>query len=264
MSSRLRRPSASTALLESRAVLELGAFAATAPALQLMPRGDGHPVLVLPGLGATDQSTRPLRWFLGTRGYEPHGWELGRSVGPSGRVRKGVEQRLRAIADQRGSTVSIVGWSLGGIYARHLARLHPDAVRQVITLGSPFRFRPGDRSRASGLYDRIHGPGMVPPGMELPEEERPELTVPATAIYSRTDGVVRWHRCIEAEGPMRESIEVRASHSGLGFNPAVLIAVADRLHQREDRWRPFRPPPGTRSLYPAPATWRPDSVSPRT
>jgi pimeloyl-ACP methyl ester carboxylesterase len=163
---------------------------------------------------------------------------------------------LTSLHERHDATISVIGWSLGGIYAREIARQHPEAVRQVITLGSPFRMRPGDKSWASGLYDQINGKGVLPPGMEVPEEEKAPLTVPATAIYSRTDGVVRWHRCIEAAGPQRESIEVRGSHSGLGHNPAVLIAVTDRLARREGAWKPFRPPLGTAQLFPKPSTWR--------
>ena len=249
--------------MESMALAEVAAFMAASPYLRMIGRGDRHPVLVFPGFTADDRSTRPLRWFLRGQGYWVHGWGLGSNWGPVPRMQEAMEERLLDVHRRHSVKVSLIGWSLGGIYARELARRYPEAVRQVITLGSPFRFRPGDRSRASALYDRIHGPDVVPPGMEVPEEERTELLVPATAIYSRTDGVVRWHRCLEAEGPLRESIEVRGSHSGLGFNPAVLIAVADRLHQREDRWRPFRPPPGTGSLFPPPATWRPDATSPK-
>ena len=264
MSSRpVRPPPLRLMALESLSVAELAAFMAASPYLRLIGRGDRHPVLVFPGFTADDRSTRPLRWILRGQGYWVHGWGLGSNWGPVPTVMDAIEERLLGVHGRHGVKVSVIGWSLGGIYARHLARLHPQAVRQVITLGSPFRFRPGDRSRASGLYDRIHGPGVVPPGMEVPEEERPPLEVPATAIYSRTDGVVRWHRCIEAEGPLRESIEVRGSHNGLGFNPAVLIAVADRLHQPEDRWRPFRPPLGARSMFPPPATWRPEATSPK-
>jgi hypothetical protein len=87
------------------------------------------------------------------------------------------------------------------------------------------------------------------------EERRPSLPVPSTAIYSRTDGVVRWHTCIDAVDATHENVEVRGSHSGLGFNPAVLFVIADRLGQLEGRWRPFRPPAALRRLYPEPVSW---------
>src|SRR5829696_9235784 len=151
----LQQPTLGRILLESRAVLELGAFAATA--LQLAPKGDGHPVLVLPGLAATDESTRPLRWFLRTRGYHTHGWRLGRNTGPSTRIRSGLGDRVRAIAERHGRRISLVGWSLGGIYAREIARSAPDAVRQVITLGSPFRSVDGDVPLQDTPADTDHG-----------------------------------------------------------------------------------------------------------
>jgi hypothetical protein len=248
----LKQPTLGRILLESRAVLELGAFAASAPALQLAPKGDGHPVLVLPGLAATDESTRPLRWFLRTRGYHTHGWRLGRNTGPSTRVREGLAHRVRTIARQHERPISIVGWSLGGIYAREIARIAPDVVRQVISLGSPFRSlerttrtdvplhdTPGDPDHSARLRRDVGGRGGP-------------LRVPATAVYTRTDGVVPWRLCLEQPGPRCESVEVRGSHIGLGHNPAVLLVVADRLAQPEGTWRPFRPPPAMSALYPRP------------
>jgi hypothetical protein len=126
-------------------------------------------------------------------------------------------------------------------------------VRQVITLGSPFRLREGDRTNASALADRLaHRFVAMSEDAALPEDERRPLTVPVTNIYTRTDGVVRWHVCIDTEGPQRENIEVRGSHTGLGHNPAVVVAITDRLAQREGEWRPFRPPRHLAQLYPRP------------
>ena len=243
----LQQPTLGRVLLESRAVLELGAFAATAPALQLAPKGDGHPVLVLPGLAATDESTRPLRWFLRTRGYHTHGWRLGRNTGPTTRLRKDLGDRMRAIADRHGRRISLVGWSLGGIYAREIARTAPDAVRQVITLGSPFRSVDADVPLHDTPADPDHGRRLrrdVGGGTGRP------LAVPTTAVYTRTDGVVPWQLCVEQPGPRRESVEVRVSHIGLGHNPSVLLVVADRLAQPEGTWTPFSPAPGLAALFP--------------
>lgn len=249
--SSLRRPRPVDVLLESRAVLELGAFAAAVPALQLTPRGDGHPVLVLPGLGATDESTRPLRWFLRTRGYDVSGWGLGRSTGFARGVRSGLEDRLRALADRHGRSVSLVGWSLGGIYARELARRSPELVRGVVTLGSPFRSLAGATRSSVALQD-------TPLDRDHSEQVRRDIGrddggtggVPSTAVYTRTDGVVRWQACLESAGARRESVEVVGSHVGLGHNPAVLVVVADRLAQGEGTWRPFAPPRGLARLFP--------------
>ena len=210
---------------EQRAVWELGAFGASLPWFSLLPRGDGHPVLVLPGLGGTDQSTVPLRQVLRALGHEVHGWGLGRNQGPDRALLEGMAARLAELSRKEGRPVSLVGWSLGGVYARGLARHAPHQVRQVLTLGSPFR----------GLETAR---GLAPP------------PVPLTAIYSKSDAVVDWHGAIEEAGPKRESIEVRGSHMGLGHNPAVVVAVADRLAQAEGSWKPFRPAPLVRHLFP--------------
>lgn len=240
---------------EPFAVAEFGAFLAASPLLRLAGRGDRRPVLVLPGFIGTDRSTQPLRWFLRAQGYWVHGWDLGRNVGPRPRIVDGITERLAAIHERHHRPVTVIGWSLGGIYGREIARTNPAAVRQVITLGTPFRFGPQDRGRLTGLFDRLNASAELFPGRDVPEDERPPLEVPVTAIYTRDDGIVRWHACVQSAGPERENIEVRGSHSGLGYNPAALFAIADRLAQAEGSWRPFRPPPGTRSLFPPPVQW---------
>jgi pimeloyl-ACP methyl ester carboxylesterase len=243
-------------MAEGRALFELGAFVATSPLLRVAGRGDRHPVLVLPGFTAGDRSTAPLRATLRSQGYWTHGWRLGRNLGPTDKIVDGLHERLMQLHERHGRPVSIIGWSLGGIYARELARSHPEAVRQVITLGSPFRMTDGDRSSVSLVVDRIakrfSGEWTA---LALHEALRAPLTMPSTAIYTRTDGVCRWHTCIDEVSDTHENIEVRGSHSGLGFNPAVVVAVSDRLAQREDRWRPFKAPIGLGALYPAPATY---------
>jgi pimeloyl-ACP methyl ester carboxylesterase len=249
--------------MERFALLEYATFLTAQPLLRLLPLGDGHPVLVFPGLGASDWSTQRLRSALKRRGHAVHGWGLGGNLGPHAHTLDGMTRRLMELHERDRRKVSVVGWSLGGIYARELARQHPDAVRQVITLASPFRFRPGDRGHASAFYDAV-GPRLDPfPGRDIPEHERPDLAVPSTAIYTRTDGIVRWHTCIESAGPHRENIEVLGTHSGIGYNVAVAIAVADRLAQPEGHWAPFRPRAAVRHLYPRPVTWVQDRHSGR-
>lgn len=252
----LRPPPYERLALENLALLEYGTYHPASPLFAYVATGDGHPVLVLPGFAGSDVSTRPLRAMLRWRGHRVHGWRLGRNVGPHPHIVDGVVARLRELHDRTGQRVSLVGWSLGGMYARELGHECPDLVRQVITLGSPFRFRDGDRGHASTLYDYI-GPERDPfPGRSIAEHERPPLPVPVTSIYTRTDGIVRWHSCLERSGPRAENIEVRGTHSGLGCNLAATIAVADRLAQPEGRWKPFRSPRSLRLLYPRPASWR--------
>ena len=229
-------PSRRLLLLESRAVWEMGAFLATWPLLRLGPRGDGHPVLVLPGMAASDTSTRPLRAFLKDRGFAAHGWKLGPNHGPRPGVEQKMRERLTELAERYGQKVSLIGWSLGGIFARELARHAPAQVRGVITLGSPFAGSPR-ASNAWKMYERLSERSVNDDALR--ERMRQPLPVPATAIYSRSDGIVAWQGCLEQAGPLAENIEVEGSHCGLGHNPVVLHAIADRLAQPEGGWKPF-------------------------
>ena len=229
-------PSAALLALEGRAWLEFASLIPTLPVLQAAPRGDGHPVLVLPGWLASDRSTQALRWFLRDRGYHAHGWRLGRNDGPSPEIVSGLAARLDALRARHGRRVSLVGWSLGGIYARELARRRPDDVRQVITLASPFR----DPDATSVFIARLAGRRPPRPPDVLARLRSP-LPVPTTAIYSRTDGIVAWQSCVEPRGAQSESIEVGTSHCGMGHHPAALLVIADRLAQPDGAWRHFEP-----------------------
>ena len=235
--------------LELRAPFEFAAGVAAAPLLLRSPRGDGHPVLVIPGFMAGDGSTRPLRRLLALLGHDVHAWGQGRNLGP----RPGVLERGVAHVEQlhgaHGRTVSLVGWSLGGLFARELAKRAPGAVRCVVTLGSPFT-GPARATNASRLYDRVNRGQPRGPVSRASLREPPP--VPTTSIYSRSDGVVAWQCSIEQLGPMAENIEVEASHLGLGVNPLVMHALADRLAQPEGRWTPFQRTGLRRLLFPAP------------
>jgi pimeloyl-ACP methyl ester carboxylesterase len=235
---------------------EAAGFWALRPLLRRLGGGDQHPVLLLPGFGTDDSSLSPLRWTLRGQGYWAHSWRLGRNIGPTARIVDGMQRRLVELHAEHGRTVTLIGQSLGGVYARLIAREHPAAVRQVITLGSPYRMVQGDRSgaeRAWALVQHLHDGDL--PLTNMREEDRPPLPVPATSIYSRADGVAAWQTCIDVVREHAENIEVRGSHIGMGLNPAVVLAVLDRLGQPEGDWRPFAPPPGLRAWYPRPADW---------
>lgn len=221
--SRPRRPSRLLRALEGRAVLELGALAQALPWLSTARAGDGHAVLVLPGYLASDRSTRPLRSLLRSKKYGAEGWDLGRNQGFGEALREKLTQRLVAAHTSSGEKVSLVGWSLGGVYARELARTHPQLVRRIVTLGSPIR-----------LFS-----------------EWVDLEVPSTAIYSATDGIVSPESCLEGEGEFAENIRVPGSHCGLGHNPWAVWAILDRLAQPIGVHRPFAKSWQASTLYPA-------------
>jgi pimeloyl-ACP methyl ester carboxylesterase len=206
--------------------------------LRLAPRGDGHPVLVLPGFAAGDLSTRILRRYLKQLGYRAHPWKLGRNLGPSQGLRRQLADRVQELHGRYGRKMSLVGWSLGGIYAREIARVVPELVRQVITLGSPFN-GDGQGSNARWLYERITGHRARRPDPALLARLRQPPPVPCTAIYSKTDGIVAWEDCVESAAALTDSVEIVGSHCGLGMNPVVLYVIADRLAQAEGAWSPF-------------------------
>ncbi len=235
-------PSMLLALSElPRAIFELGSLPWASPLLSKAPKGDGHPVLVLPGFMASDGSTALMRRFLEKRGYDAHAWKLGRNLGPKsiGTEAEHLIDLLDAVHTLTGKKVSLVGWSLGGVMARQLSRRRPDAVRQVISLGSPFAGHP-KATTVWKVYERLTGHKIDDPDTlkQLEESELPP-PVPSTAIFSKADGIVAWEICREPEGPQTDNIEVYGSHCGLGVNAAVLYAVADRLAQDEDDWKPF-------------------------
>ena len=232
-----------------RGLASLAHMPLAAPWLASAPRGDGHGVLVLPGFLASDHSTAVLRRFVRRLGYQVTGWNLGRNRGPTPEVLAGLPAQLADLAGRTRGPVSVIGWSLGGIYARELARRHPGQVRQVITLGSPFALSDARQSRAGAAYRRrghLHAPG----GEKRRELLAEPLPAPSTAVYSRHDGIVAWQACVAPESASHENIEVRCAHLGFGADPATLWAVADRLGLPAGRWRPFQPPPALRSLYP--------------
>ena len=242
LNSEVRAPSALLALSElPRALAELGTLPLAAPLLATVPRGDGHPVLVLPGFTTSDTSTAVLRRYLTRIGYDAHTWDLGRNLGLKAIGREGEKliDRLNAVHELTGRKVSLVGWSLGGVMARLVSRRVPDAVRQVISLGSPFTGSP----RATNVwraYELLTGQRLDDKHTrtQLHESATPP-PVPSTAIWSREDGIVAWQNCIEPFAENSDNIEVHGSHCGLGVNPAVLYAVADRLALPEGEWKPF-------------------------
>ena len=234
-----------------RAAADYGLYLATRPLLDRLPHGDGHPVLVLPGLLADDVSTRILRRVLRRLDYRVHGWRLGRNIGPTAACVTGLRDRMEDLSDRYGRPVTLVGWSLGGIFARDIARRAPESVRQVITLGSPFRLEHNGQSRATRVFDRYAHLHVEHRTLPLESEATP-LPVPSTSIYSHLDGIVHWRTCLDLPGEHCENIAVMASHLGLGHHPAAIWAIADRLAQPEGTWKPFKAPLFLRPVFPRP------------
>ena len=235
---RLRPPGLGLLLAEMRGIFEFNASLMFAPLLMRAPKGDGHPVLTLPGFLASDLSMAPMRRYLRELGYDAHAWNMGRNTGGLSRMRTALRDRLAEIHESCGRKVSIVGWSLGGVYARDLALQAPQLVRYVVTLGSPFA-NDVRATNATRLYEALSGEA-VEDNPELRAAISGDLPVPTTSIYSRSDGVVNWQTCLLRPSVTSENIEVYlASHIGLGVNPAALWAVADRLAQAEGEFSQF-------------------------
>ena len=216
--------------------------------------GDGHPVVVFPGLGGAPFTTSHLRRHLADCGFTAHCWGRGVNTGPEGdfdRWLDGLEQDVRRWHAESGLKVSLVGWSLGGIYARELAKRCPECVRQVITLGTPFAAMRG-ATHAEAVYRLLNGnAAQLTPAMEARLRETPP--VPTTSVYSKSDGVVCWRSCVERRTALSESVEVAASHLGMVTHPEVLRIVVQRLAQPEGAWRPLS---RARALRPARAAVR--------
>ncbi len=222
--------------LEARAFWEHYASLAMRPVWAAAPGGDGHPVLVLPGLAAGDASTLLMRRFLEARGFSPAGWEQGLNLGLREGVIERAHEKLRELWLEHGRSVSLIGWSLGGLYARELAKHSPEIVRLVITLGSPFTGHPRE-TNAWRLYEIASGHRIDWHDFHGPLRAAPP--VPTTSIWSPTDGVVAWRCSIEPRRTLAENIVVESSHLGLGAHPLALYAIADRLAQPEGHWEPF-------------------------
>jgi pimeloyl-ACP methyl ester carboxylesterase len=236
---KLKPPHRGLLLVEGRAWMELAGVMVARPLLDMAPKGDGHPVLVLPGFLASDRSTAPIRAYLKRIGYDARAWKLGQNLGGFYKRRQTLEDRLSEIHAQTGKKVSLIGWSLGGVYARYLSLAQTDKVRSVITLGSPFA---GDvrATNASKLYEMLSGERHENTKREDLDALAGDLPVPNSSIYTKLDSIVNWRTCIAPDAPNAENIEVRlASHVGIGVNAAAWWAVADRLAQAEGSFKPF-------------------------
>ncbi len=242
---------------EWRALFEIASLTYLWPTLLAAPHGDGHPVLLLPGFMGDEGSLVALKTFLASRGYAVETWGLGRNVGFQSKHATALEQKVRYLHHKTGRKVSLVGWSLGGVFALYGAHQASECVRGVITLGSPVSVDPeGSKSPdfVRAMYRVIAHPmgpnaHVMQPRVKKMREMRPP-PVPMSCLYSISDGVVPAQEAtIGGDDALHENIRVQGSHTGLGFNAMVLLVVADRLAQPEGAWQPFRPSGVSGTLY---------------
>ncbi|MFT6550627.1 MAG: pimeloyl-ACP methyl ester carboxylesterase [Zhongshania marina] len=235
-------PSILNTAKELRVIFEMLAMASFRSRLNSIKCGDGHPVVVAPSFMTGDGGTAALRTYLRRAGFAAYGWEQGRNTGLREQVYLNFERHIKDLAARYGKKVSVVGWSLGGVYARTVANKNPDYIRQIITLGSPIHIP--DMSGVTGpvlkLYEMLNPGAMTDPMLEWGDCWRDTPKVPSTAIYSEGDGIVDWNLCVDKDlAAHTENLRVPGSHVGLTHNLAVMYAVAERLAQREGHWRPF-------------------------
>lgn len=219
---------------ESLAPAELLRLGAATNRLRKLPRGDGGPVILVPGMGATDASMQLLRQFLRHLGHDA------RSAG-LGRIHRDVPGLARRLADCTNQVhrstdrpVALVGWSVGGIMAREVARLHPDLVTRVITFGSPIAGGPA----GTVMHFRYSDRELEQIAAAMEARRATPIRVPITSMWSRRDGVAAPEACIDRESPDVENIEVSSTHLGMGVDPDVWSVIATRLVD----WRPAPTP----------------------
>ena len=242
-------PSVLSSLLEARIFMEMALLPASLPLLMAAPQGDGHPVVLVPGFMAGESTLLALKLFLQNKGYDVHTWGLGRNVGFRGKHANALPQKIRYLHHTTGRKVSLVGWSLGGVFSFYGAETTQDCVRSIITLGSPVSVdMMGNQSPPAlkAMYRLVsHRLGasahlMQPRAKAMREHRR--LPIPTSCLYSLSDGVVPPQEAtIDCDPALHENIQVPGSHVGLGFNGIVMAIVADRLAQPEGDWKPFAP-----------------------
>lgn len=217
---------------------------------RLTQAGDGHPVIIFPGLGTDGNAVAPLRDYCRSLGYHAMDWGRGFNTGPQGDVDTWLNElaaHVESLLAHNDKPATLIGWSLGGFYARELGKVLGPRVRQVITIGTPFN-ADTDHTNVGWVFRLLNGkkPGITP---ALSRRLKTPPAVPTTSIYSRSDGIVAWQTCCHDacdKGDIAtahvEDVEIRSSHIGMGWNPAVLTVVADRLAQKPGNWRPYSDP----------------------
>ena len=189
-------------------------------------RGDGQPVIVIPGFLAHDMTTQRLRDFLLRQNFRPQCWTGGINLGPMRQVMAGLQAQISALTDETGRPVSLVGISLGGTTARQVAKCCPEMIARVITLVSPIRV-----PVVTPLAPLAEAAALLWAAEEVRDLAAIAAPppVPLTAIISPQDGIIDWEASRPAPGPQVEVVEVGAAHMAICSNPEVQRIVAARL-----------------------------------
>lgn len=224
-----KRPSRLATFLELRAPFDWATIVLRAPALLRAPRGDGRPVMLLPGYGTDESAMRPLGRYLRYLGYDVYDWGQGRNKGDVDECVQRVGKEVAELSGELGNApVTLIGWSLGGVVAREVARLFESHVREVITLGTPIIGGP--------KYTAVGRRFASSAGLDLDEFEyevhsRNSIGIrqPVTSIYSKLDGVVGWRASVDTYNAQARNIEVLSSHFGIGVNGKVWRLIANIL-----------------------------------
>lgn len=200
-------------------------FAFEAPQLIGAPRGDGRPLMLLPGYYASEMSMVPLKGYLEHLGYDVSHWGLGRNMGDVGAYADHLAGELR---EQGDAPVSLIGWSLGGAISRRLAREHPDLIREVITMGTPVGGVPRD-GMAGQRFSRESGTDMDQLEATLHQRNLIPITQPLTVIYSDNDGVVPSNIAVDHYNDHANHVKVDSTHLAMGVSARIWRIIADQL-----------------------------------
>ncbi|MEM9743894.1 MAG: alpha/beta hydrolase [Pseudomonadota bacterium] len=231
---RCEKPSPFNAFLEARVPLEIGSLFLASPALALAPRGRSRPIMLLPGFGASESSMAPLAAFLRYLGYRTYNWGIGRNRGGVDMMVPSVAERVAGIAERYEEPVTMIGWSLGGVVAREVARTRSEVVSEIITMGTPVKGGPKYTSIGAS-FAASRGINLDRFEIEVHRRNSIGLSQPITVVYSKLDGVVGWQAAIDSYNPQAKNIEVSGTHLGLGVNPRVWQIVADTLARDQSR-----------------------------
>ena len=223
----LEAPDPSSVIREVRGLLEFPRLLLHFPELARQPRGQGQPVLILPGYGSGDISTSLLKGYLRLLGYRARGWGLGRNNGNAVELLPRVLKRVASLGRRYNHKVHLIGWSFGGYLARELARERADLIGHVVTLGTPVVGGP----KYTVFAKKFQSQGVDVDAMAAAIELRNKISMctPVVAIYSRRDGIVAWKACIDNIGANVEHVEVHTTHFGFGFSADVYKIIAQRL-----------------------------------